>query len=158
MWERGVKSHVIYILSRYFQSRLLQFCCIWKRVKETPCESLYWSWQKPWCFPRNPENQALPVLTLSHIQQICSRQLGKNMETLFNPFPHINAFWRFCSRQIFENIVTKEKIAQNKQFLLLTQCFQLLVIGHPFNYRDFPFCWQKMFKVVCCRIVIWGKG
>ena len=62
----------------------------------------------------------------------------------FNPFPHIDAFWRLCSRRIFKNIVTKEEIAQNKQFLLLPQCFQLLVIGYPFNYRDFVNCWQKM--------------
>ena len=40
-----------------------------------------------------------------------------------NPFPHIDAFWRLCSRQLFENIVTKEEIAQNKQFLLLTNVF-----------------------------------
>ena len=36
-----------------------------------------------------------------------------------------------------KKIVTKEEIAQNEQFLLLPQCFQLLVIGYPFNYRDF---------------------
>ena len=24
-----------------------------------------------------------------------------------NPFPHIDAFWRLCSRRLFENIVTK---------------------------------------------------
>ena len=56
-------------------------------------------------------------------------------EMRFNPFPHIDAFWCFCSRGLFENIVIKENIAQNKQFLLLTQCFPLLVIGYPFNYR-----------------------
>ena len=74
-----------------------------------------------------------------------------------NPFPHIiDAFWFLCSRQLFENIVTKEEIAQNKQFLLLTKCFPLLVIGYPFNYRDFLFF--DMFEVVCCRIAVWGKG
>ena len=57
----------------------------------------------------------------------------------FNPFPHIDAFRRLCSRQLFENIVTKEEIAQNDQFLLLTQGFQLLVIGYPFNYRNVLF-------------------
>ena len=31
----------------------------------------------------------------------------------FNPFPHIDTFWRLCSRRLFENIVTKEEIAQN---------------------------------------------
>ena len=59
----------------------------------------------------------------------------------FTPFPHIDAFWCLCSRRLFKNIVTKEEIAQNEQFLLLPQCFSLLVIGYPF----------------CCRIVVWGK-
>ena len=39
--------------------------------------------------------------------------------------------------------MTKEEIAQNVQFLLLTQCFPLLVIGYPFNYRDFLFFLTK---------------
>ena len=56
-----------------------------------------------------------------------------------NPFPLVDAFWRLCSRRLFENIVTKEEIAQNEQFLLLPQSFPLLVIGYPFNYRDFLF-------------------
>ena len=34
-----------------------------------------------------------------------------------NPFPRIDAFWRLYSRRLFENIVTKEEIAQYKQFL-----------------------------------------
>ena len=58
------------------------------------------------------------------LQQIRSRRLSKHlgkiiekslwMKVLFeknlrlNPFPHIDTFWRLCSRQIFENIVTKE--------------------------------------------------
>ena len=36
-----------------------------------------------------------------------------NYADLVNPFPHTDAFWRLCSRRIFENIVTKEEIAQN---------------------------------------------
>ena len=43
----------------------------------------------------------------------------------------------------FENIVIKEEIAQNVQYLLLPQCFRLLVIGYPFNYRDF-LCFDKI--------------
>ena len=50
-----------------------------------------------------------------------------------NPFPHKDAFWLLCSRWLFENIVTKKEIAQTEQFLLLPQCFPLLVIGYPFN-------------------------
>ena len=60
-----------------------------------------------------------------------------------NPFPHIYAFWRLCSRRFFGNIVTKEEIAQNVQFLLLPQCFPLFVIGYPFNYGDF-LCFDKI--------------
>ena len=60
-----------------------------------------------------------------------------------NPFPHINAFGRLCSRRLFENIVTKEEIAQNVQFLLLPQCFPLLLIGYPFNDGDF-LCFDKI--------------
>ena len=47
------------------------------------------------------------------------------LEEGFNPFPHIDAFWRLSSRRLFENIVTKEEIAQNVQFLLLPQCFPI---------------------------------
>ena len=30
-----------------------------------------------------------------------------------------------CSRRLFENLMTKEEIAQNEQFLLLPQCFPI---------------------------------
>ena len=75
-----------------------------------------------------------------------------------SPFPHINAFWRLCSKQLFENIVTQEIIAQNERFLILPRCFPLLVICYPFNYLRFSIFWQNTFKVVCWRIVVWGKG
>ena len=72
-------------------------------------------------------------LSLSNIQQICCRWLWKhtcinNMEYLFNPFPHIVTFWCLCIRRFFENMATKEEIAQNEQFLLLQPCFQLYSI------------------------------
>ena len=58
----------------------------------------------------------------------------------------VNPFQRLCSRRIFENIVTKEEIAQYEQFLLLPPCFHILVIGYPFNYRDFLF-----FDKICLK-------
>ena len=58
---------------------------------------------------------------------------------VINPFPHIDAFVRLCSRQLFENMATKEKIAQNEQFLYLSPCFQ-----PQFNY-----C-LLLFKGVVC--------
>ena len=74
---------------------------------------------------------------------------------IVNPFPHKDAFWCLCSRRLFENIVTKEEIAQNEQFLLVPQCFPLLFIGYPFSYRDFLFV-DKIYsiKVVCCISVV----
>ena len=43
----------------------------------------------------------------------------------FYPFTQIHTFRRLCSRQPFENMATKEEIAQCEQFLLLSPCFQL---------------------------------
>ena len=77
---------------------------------------------------------------------------------ILNPFPHIDAFWRLCSRQLFENIVTKEEIAQNLQFLLLPQCFPLLVISYPFNYRDFLFFNKICSKSSAAELSYEGKG
>ena len=64
----------------------------------------------------------------------------------------------FCSRRLFENTVTKEEIAQNVQFLLLSQCFQLCVIGYPFNYGDF-LCFDKISsKLSAAESSYEGKG
>ena len=75
-----------------------------------------------------------------------------------NPFPRIDAFRRLCSRRLFKNIVTKEEIAQNEQFLLLTQCFPLLVIGYPFNYRDFSFLDKICLKSSAAELSYEGKS
>ena len=63
-----------------------------------------------------------------------------------------------AGRQLFENIVTKEEIAQNEQFLLLPQCFPLLVIGYPFNYRDFPYFDKIWSKSSAAEMPYEGKG
>ena len=77
---------------------------------------------------------------------------------MFNPFLHIDAFGRLCSRRLFENKVTKEEIAQNVQFLLLPQCFPLFVIGYPFNYEDF-LCFDKIrSKSSAAELSYEGKG
>ena len=34
----------------------------------------------------------------------------------FNTFPHVDVFWRLCSRGLFENIVTKEEVDQTSNF------------------------------------------
>ena len=45
--------------------------------------------------------------------------------SFFNPFPPIDAS---AADESLKNIVTKGEIAQNEQFLLLTQCFQLFSV------------------------------
>ena len=39
----------------------------------------------------------------------------------------------------------------------MPQCLPLLVIVHPFNYKNVSIFWQNMFKVVCW-IIVWVKG
>ena len=76
----------------------------------------------------------------------------------FNPFPHIDAFWRLCSKRLFENIMTKGEIAQNEQFLFLPQLFHFLVISYPFNYRDFLFFYKICSKSSAAELSYEGKG
>ena len=72
---------------------------------------------------------------------------------LLNPFPHIDAFWRLCSRQLFEYIVTKEEIAFATMFS--TFCNSL---GYPFNYGDF-LCFYKIHsKSSAAELSYEGKG
>ena len=54
--------------------------------------------------------------------------------------------------------MTKEEIAQNEQFLLLPQCFPLLVIGYPLNYRDFLFFDKIRSKSSAAELSYEGKG
>ena len=84
--------------------------------------------------------------------------MWERIKAAINPFPHIDAFGRLCSRRLFENIVTKEEIAQNMEFLLLPQCFPLLVIGYPLNYGDF-LCVDKIHSKLSAEELSYeGKG
>ena len=49
--------------------------------------------------------------------------------TLLNPFPHIDAFCRLCSRQLFENIVTNLLVANNASKIRLHKTCRLLFIN-----------------------------
>ena len=68
------------------------------------------------------------------------------LTSCLNPFPHKDAFWRLCSRRLFENMVTKEEIAQNKQFLPLLPCFQLYSI----IILSFKGSFQFFLLTICC--------
>ena len=60
------------------------------------------------------------LLTLSHIQQICSRGLWKHLEKNWENFYQ----GKFDYWKELKNIVANGKIAQYEQFVLLPQCFQ----------------------------------
>ena len=64
----------------------------------------------------------------------------------------------YAADGVFKNIVTKEEIAQNEQFLLLPQCFPVFVIGYPFNYRDFPSFDKTCSKSSAAELSYEGKG
>ena len=78
--------------------------------------------------------------------------------TVVLTLPHIDASCCLCGRRLFENIVTKEEINQNKLFLLLQQCLPLLVIGYPLNYRDFLSFDKKCSKSFVAELLYVGKG
>ena len=59
---------------------------------------------------------------------------------------------------LFENIVTKEEITQYKQFLLLPQCFPILVIGLLSKYRDFLFFDKICSMSSAAELPYQGKG
>ena len=102
---------------------------------------LEWSNKKEKAWSQCQQRHEIWYLFGKRTQRMDSKRQTWNTSLMFNPFPHIGAFWCLCSRLLFKNIVTKEEIAQNKQFLLLPQYFPLLVIfyDYPFNYRDFLF-------------------
>ena len=64
------------------------------------------------------------ISTLYHAAKFSfSHNVFKNL--LFNPLLHRYSFQCINTRQFFENIVGKEEIARNEQFLLFPQCFLL---------------------------------
>ena len=56
---------------------------------------------------------------------------------LINPFPIYRRFLTPVQQTTFENIGTKVEIAQNEQFLLLQQCFQLFSVIIPSFIESF---------------------
>ena len=79
-------------------------------------------------------------------------------DSIINPFPHIDAFWRLCSRQLFENIVGKRRNCTKRAISPFATMFSTFCHRYSIQLWRFSFFWQNMFKVVCCRIAIWGKG
>ena len=96
-------------------------------------------------------NEHIPLfLQIRHQNASC------RLETV-NPFPHIDAFWRLCSRQLFENSDKRRNCTKSAispfATMFSTFCHRLSI-----QLWSFSKLWQNTFKVVCCRIVVWRKG
>ena len=57
----------------------------------------------------------------------------------------------------FENILAKILITLNEHVLLLPDCFQLYSII-MLSLTKIALCCLHLFRVVCCRFVVCGKG
>ena len=70
----------------------------------------------------------------------------------------MDAFWRLCNRRLFENMTTKEEIAQNEHFLHLSACFQLCSIIVPLFKGSFQFVSGMFSKSSAADLLYFGKG
>ena len=74
------------------------------------------------------------------------------------PFPTCWHILTLLQQTNFENNVTKGETAHNEQLLLLTNCFQLYLISIDSYIEIFHIFAYVIFKFVCCRFVVCGKG
>ena len=58
----------------------------------------------------------------------------------------------------FKYIVTKEEIAQKGEISPFATMFSTQLNNYNFIYRKFPYFCLDVFKVVCCRFSVNGKG
>ena len=100
----------------------------------------------------NQQQKTLKTLSYTFGNSINERTMLLTLSVM-KTFSHASGADSF-----FENIVTKEVIAQNKQFLLLPQCFPHFVIGYPFNYIDFRFFDKICSKSSAAELSYEGKG
>ena len=75
------------------------------------------------------------LLVLKYTKPICKSRLSLTKE-----------FLRELKKTTKKTRPTLEQCVNPEQFLLLPQCFPLLVIGYPFNYRDF-----LLFDKICSK-------
>ena len=64
---------------------------------------------------------------------------------MFNPLPHVDKFWLLLQKT-FENSV-----------IIRTICFNSFQQFY-FQLKTISFFCPDVFKVVCCKFVVWGKG
>ena len=83
----------------------------------------------------------------------------------FKPFEHLDHCWCISSRTSLENILKLgEKHSDKRRNCSERAISPIVTMFSTFSHRlstqlqRFSIFWQSMFKVVCCRIVVWGKG
>ena len=120
--RRNCCCRAIFQLATMFQLlfiKVLWFIDIWKECYET-LKLKKSDWRE-----ENQENRGKGSVLYSDIFILLPCQIVHSKMRLI---------LRLCSRLLFENIVTKEDIDQNEQFLFLSLCFQLyLTIVHSFK-------------------------
>ena len=77
---------------------------------------------------------------------------------LFLTLPHIDAFWRICSRRFLKISWQKKKLLKKSNFSFCHNVFTFFFSNYTYNSRDFPYFWVDIFKVICCRFSVCGKG
>ena len=83
---------------------------------------------------------------------------GRDNTNLFNPISPIDAFWHICSRWLLKTSWQKKKLLKTSNFFFCHNGFNFFFRNYTLIYRDFPYFWVDIFKVVCCRFVACGKG
>ena len=83
---------------------------------------------------------------------------GAKGEIAFNPFPHIDAFWRLCSRRLFEKHSDIRRNCTKRAISPFATMFSTYCHRLSIQLLRFSIFRQNTLKVVCCRIVVWGKG
>ena len=66
-----------------------------------------------------------------------------------NPFPHWDTF---VASSFFKTIWQKEKLLRTSNFSF---CHNVSTL---FSYRDFLYFGLNVYKVICCRFVVYGEG
>ena len=163
LFDKSKKGHYWLNIKARVMSLVIDMCIVpRKQVYLVSFENVEQFWGKVKVLWRRRRRKGYQNILLFFIEDRQAKNLilifVDYVFVVFHPFPHIDAFWHLCSRRLFENIVTKEEIARNEQFLLLPQCFPLLVIGYPFNSRDFPFFDKIYSKPSAAELLYEGKG
>ena len=85
-----------------------------------------------------------------------TKMFQKSSAAELNPFPHIDAFGCLCSIWLFQNMATKEEIAQNKHFSSCHHVFNSiqLLYFHLKGVSNILFGFQSRLLHICC---IWER-